>query len=75
MRLAATLLFAGAIAFGVFAWWGHYTVMGRARYDEMDGIYPFAGGLLSGILALAALGCFLVAARRRRRRPRTASRR
>ena len=68
MRFTAAPLLISAIALGAFAWWGQYTVAGRARYDEMDGLYPFGARLLAGCLVLVAFGLLWFASRQRRRR-------
>ena len=49
------LLAIGAIACMSFSWWGLNTAAGRAAYDEMDGIIPFAAGPLGLVLGLVAL--------------------
>ncbi|MCB1541596.1 MAG: hypothetical protein KDJ25_12405 [Rhodoblastus sp.] len=55
------------LAFGV---WGLFTDAGRARFDEMDGLIPFFGGVAGAILIIAAAVIpavrFLLSARRRR---------
>ena len=50
----------------VFGWWGVETPAGRQRYDEMDGIIPFAVGVLGAILLAAGAVTALVAMRKRR---------
>ncbi|MCW8088021.1 hypothetical protein [Sabulicella glaciei] len=67
MRVVVALLLLLAAALGAFAWWGQYTVAGRTRYDEMDGLYPLGAGLLAGFLILAAAGVAWLAARQRKR--------
>ncbi|KLN61877.1 hypothetical protein WH96_06270 [Kiloniella spongiae] len=39
----------------VFGMWGIYTDAGRARFDEMDGLYPMFSALLGGILVLVSI--------------------
>lgn len=56
MKSAAMILFAFAASLLVFAWWGTSTAAGKRRYDEMDGIYPFAAGALGVILFVVAFG-------------------
>ena len=55
------------VAFGV---WGLYTDAGRARFDEMDGLIPFFGGVAGAILIIAGAVIpafrFLLRARKRR---------
>lgn len=67
MRVVVALLLLSAAALGAFAWWGQYTVAGRTRYDEMDGLYPLGAGLLAGFLVLVAAGIGWLEARRRNR--------
>ncbi|WP_207539476.1 hypothetical protein [Sabulicella rubraurantiaca] len=64
MRVVVALLLFFAVTLGVFAWWGLYTVAGRTRYDEMDGLYPLGAGLLAGFLVLVACGVGWLAVRR-----------
>ena len=71
MRLVAAMLLLAAIACGAFAWWGTSTVAGRARYDEMDALYPVLAGALAVLFVLLASG-FGWLALRRARRPRSA---
>lgn len=68
MRLVVALLLLSAIGLGGFAWWGMSTAAGRARYDEMDGLYPFGAGVLAGFCVILALILAWIAARRARRR-------
>ena len=55
------------VAFGV---WGLFTDAGRARFDEMDGLIPFFGGVAGAILIIAGAVIpafrFLLRARKRR---------
>jgi hypothetical protein len=74
MRKAVVLLLLSAGALAAFAWWGTSTVAGRARYDEMDGLYPFGAGLLAAFLAVLGVALGWSALRRahrevRRQRP------
>ncbi|HPG04902.1 MAG: hypothetical protein KF904_18535 [Rhodoblastus sp.] len=67
--LIAVLVVLGllGLAFGV---WGLFTDAGRARFDEMDGLIPFFGGVAGAILIIAAAVIpafrFLLRARKRR---------
>ncbi|HEU4561730.1 MAG TPA: hypothetical protein VFS20_28150 [Longimicrobium sp.] len=61
MKKAAAVLAIIGFALAVFGWWGIYTAAGMRRYDEMDGLIPFFGGVaglfllgLAGIVALFA---------------------
>jgi hypothetical protein len=67
MRFAAVLLLLSSVALCAFAWWGTSTVVGRTRYDEMDGLYPLGAGLLGVLLACIGivLGCLTLCRRRR----------
>jgi len=38
----------------IFCLWGIKTPAGRRRFDEMDGIYPYLGGLGGGVLLAIA---------------------
>ena len=51
--LIAVLVVLGllGLAFGV---WGLFTDVGRARFDEMDGLIPFFAGVAGAILIIAA---------------------
>ena len=50
--------------------WGLFTDAGRARFDEMDGLIPFFGGVAGATLIIVAAAIpafrFLLRARRRR---------
>ena len=50
--------------------WGLFTDAGRARFDEMDGLIPFFGGVAGAILIIAGAVIpafrFLLRARKRR---------
>ncbi|MCC0001141.1 MAG: hypothetical protein H6870_19550 [Methylobacteriaceae bacterium] len=67
--LIAVLVVLGllGLAFGV---WGLFTDAGRARFDEMDGLIPFFGGVAGAILIIAGAVIpafrFLLRARKRR---------
>ncbi len=52
--MSKALLILGAIALA-FGWWGVYTVSGRHRFDEMDGIIPLAALALGGLLFVIGL--------------------
>ena len=41
-----------------FGFWGLNTPAGQARFDEMDGMYPFFAGVAGGVLF--AIGVVLV---------------
>lgn len=58
-RLALFLIVCGAVGLA-FAYWGLETSMGRAHFDEMDGLYPFFGGVAGIVLILAGLVTLLV---------------
>lgn len=53
-RVIVMLLIAIAAALIAFAWWGQYAAAGRRAFDEMDGLYPVAAGVLGVLLAVAA---------------------
>ena len=53
-RVIVILLIAAAAALVAFAWWGQYAAAGRRAFDEMDGLYPFAAGVLGVLLTVAA---------------------
>jgi hypothetical protein len=65
MRLLALILAIVALPLGIFAWWGTSTAKGRAKYDEMDGLYPMGAGVLAGVLIVAAILLALIARRGR----------
>lgn len=44
----------------VFYYWGVYTASGRSHFDEMDGIIPWASGLLALTLAVIVLVVWLI---------------
>ncbi|MCX6603314.1 MAG: hypothetical protein NTV52_06950 [Acidobacteria bacterium] len=64
MRQWAWGLMLAAVALGSFFYWGAFTLAGNRRFDEMDGIIPYAAGLLAVILALVAAVLFLIAWKR-----------
>jgi hypothetical protein len=64
MRQWAWSLMLAAVALGSFFYWGAFTLAGNRRFDEMDGIIPYAAGLLAVILALVAAVLFLIAWKR-----------
>ena len=68
VRLVSGFLLLVAIALGGFSWWGTSTATGRARYDEMDGLYPVGAGLLASICVTLALVLAWLAVLRARRR-------
>jgi len=41
-----------ATVVGVFGLWGYYSTSGQIYFDEMNGLIPFFGLLLSGCLFL-----------------------
>ena len=51
MRLIAILFMGLGFCLCAFGVWGFYTPDGRARFDEMDGLYPMFAGAI-GIVAL-----------------------
>lgn len=56
MKLIVPGLALTGLACLAFAAWGLYTPMGRTRFDEMDGIYPYLGGFLGwGLIAVAVV--------------------
>ncbi|HLL89563.1 MAG TPA: hypothetical protein VK324_09685 [Tepidisphaeraceae bacterium] len=63
MKLLALILTLLAVPLGVFGWWGTSTAAGRAKYDEMDGLYPLRAGVLAIGLVVAAAVLFVVAGR------------
>lgn len=63
-RLALFLIVCGAMGLA-FAYWGLETSTGRAHFDEMDGLYPFFGGVAGAVFILAGLIMRLVARIRR----------
>lgn len=64
MRIVACLALLASLALGAFAWWGTSTATGRARFDEMDGIYPLGAGLLAALLIVLAVFLGLMVIRR-----------
>ena len=54
-----------------FGWWGVETAAGRRRYDEMDGIIPFAAGVLGALLLACAAILGSIDTWRRRRSARS----
>jgi len=64
MRTVACLALLASLALGSFAWWGTSTAAGRARFDEMDGIYPLGAGLLAALLIMLAFILGLIVIRR-----------
>jgi len=65
-RAAAGVLAVAGAALLAFGWWGVETSAGRQRYDEMDGIIPFATGVLGAILLLVGTVTASIAMRKRR---------
>jgi hypothetical protein len=61
VKKAAVLLAITGLALAAFGWWGVYTRAGMRRYDEMDGIIPFALGSLGLLLLALAAGLALFA--------------
>ena len=53
-----TVIGGAALAFGA---WGRFTKAGRARYDEMDGMYPGASLCLGIFLLLVAAVLWILA--------------
>jgi len=49
-----TMVLSGLIGLA-FGYWGLYTQKGNARFDEMDGLYPFFGGVAGGALIVIAI--------------------
>jgi len=64
MRIATIAFLLAALALGLFAWWGLYTIEGRHRFDEMDGLYPFFAGC--GAVVCLIVSAVLFALHRRR---------
>jgi hypothetical protein len=54
MRRAALICLILAAALAGFAWWGLFTAGGNRSFDEMDGMIPFAAGVLGALLAICA---------------------
>lgn len=54
IRWLVPLFVVAAVPLGIFAWWGQYTPAGRRAFDEMDGLYPLAAGVLTLLLTGAA---------------------
>ncbi len=54
MRRAALICLFLAMLLAGFAWWGLFTASGHRSFDEMDGMIPFAAGLLGALLAICA---------------------
>nr|WP_314074188.1 hypothetical protein [uncultured Roseococcus sp.] len=67
MRRTASICLFLAAALGAFAWWGLLTTEGSRRFDEMDGMIPFAAGVLSALLALGGVIAWAFSGMRRRR--------
>lgn len=67
MRIVAYLSLLTSLALGTFAWWGTSTAAGRARYDEMDGLYPLGAGISAAMALLIALAFCVLHLRRSRR--------
>jgi hypothetical protein len=55
MRRAALICLVLAVLLAGFAWWGMFTTGGNRTFDEMDGMIPFAAGVLSALLAIGAV--------------------
>ncbi|TCH96807.1 hypothetical protein EJV46_19740 [Roseococcus sp. SYP-B2431] len=53
LRAALICLFL-SVLLGSFAWWGLFTAAGNQAFDEMDGMIPFAAGVLGAFLAISA---------------------
>lgn len=54
MRRAALICLCLAVPLAGFAYWGLFTADGSRRFDEMDGMIPFAAGVLGALLAICA---------------------
>jgi len=52
LRTIALLLFAASAACVAFGYWGMFTQAGQRRFDEMDGIIPFASAVFGAVLAV-----------------------
>lgn len=63
MKVAALVLLVAGAAALAFGAWGRFTAGGRARFDEMAGILPYAAFYGSFLLLGASAACALVAAR------------
>lgn len=64
MKMIA-IIFAVLGAVGLaFGGWGLYTPGGAAMFDEMDGLYPFFGGIAGGVCLFVA-GILLIVNLRR----------
>jgi hypothetical protein len=65
-RPFTALCVGAAVPLIAFAYWGLYTFAGRQEFDEMDALYPFAGGILGVLLpAVTALTARLASRRSR----------
>ena len=66
MKIVALVLVVLSVPLAVFSYWGTSTAAGRAKYDEMDGLYPVGAGLVAALLIVAAVALGIVdwAARR-----------
>ena len=60
MKTLALILTVLSVPLAVFGYWGTSTADGRAKYDEMDGLYPTGAGLLAIILFGAAVTLVLL---------------
>lgn len=72
VKIAILILAVAGAALAVFGWWGIYTAAGMRRYDEMDGLIPFFGGVAGLFLLAVAATVALFAIWRSRRKPRVA---
>jgi hypothetical protein len=54
MRRASWICLVLAALLAGFAWWGLRTEGGQRSFDEMDGMIPFAAGVLSALLTICA---------------------
>ena len=64
MKLIAIILAVLGVIGLAFGGWGLYTPGGAAMFDEMDGLYPFFGGVAGGICLFVAGIVLIVIARK-----------
>lgn len=61
MRIITIMLIGVGFCLCIFGVWGYYTPGGRARFDEMDGLYPVFAEI-GGVILLAAGGILMAVA-------------
>jgi len=68
MKPLMALLFIFVAGLGAFGYWGLFTLAGKQKYDEMDGMYPGLALLIPALLVLLTLVLFFIDLAKKKKR-------